>query len=123
MSRLPPLPIAGAPGYRPAHAAADADPRPDLGQRDRFGDSSYWQLVLRVFNARDPEIYALLVALRRAGARIVCVPQPGDLAPEGPRPDWRLAAGAIPATAWPRWRAQVTGLTARLAHWLKLESE
>ncbi len=123
MSRLPALPNAVAPGAQPparGGVAVDSfdDPRRDLAAR--FGDGRYWQLVLRVMGATDPVTGAFLVALRRAGGRISSVPQPNDLTPEGPAPDWRLCAGAIPAAAWPRWRAQAARLAPRLAPWLKL---
>ncbi len=98
--------------------AGPGDPRPDLAAR--FADGPRWRLVLTVFGAADPAAYATLVALRRAGAQISRVAQPGDLTPEGPMPDWRLCAGAIPAAAWPRWRAQAARLAPRLAPWLKL---
>lgn len=137
MSRLPALPNAVAPGALPPHPrshsarpagqmlanpdlpppAAPADPRPDLAAR--FTDGARWTLLLALAHAADPAVCAALVELRQAGAQLVCIPQPGDLTPEGPVPLWQLAAGAIRTTDWPRHYQQLLAPHAPLlARWI-----
>ncbi len=76
-----------------------ADPRPDL-VRDHFR----WELTLELAyrrDAPDPEgVFGALFGVRCCGAAIEYLDDNWTLAPEGPRPRWRLARGEIPAAEW-----------------------